>query len=149
MTTDFTTLRILLECRHRVKFWGAHYFIKPRLISRMFGDGKKLFIIQPLDTRPNYYYIRVDSTWGTSNWNHDDGIKEPAEWLEDVLQAIDEDFGNTADGGMENCGFPVQSDGSGHCWEECDWPKQIADADRRIELMRYFRNTSDLSAVLP
>lgn len=58
-----------LEKRHWVRFWGRKYMRRPVFVPTALGDGNKLLAVQPLNTRPQYYLIRVDSTWATSNWS--------------------------------------------------------------------------------
>ena len=37
--------------------------IKPEFIRQELGNGDLLLAVTPLNTRPNYYLIRVDSKW--------------------------------------------------------------------------------------
>lgn len=87
--------RARVERRYRTSFWGQHYFITPRLCSTIFGDGKQWVFIQPLNTRPNYYVVRVDSLLDL-----DVGLPGPAPDIRDLLEieggildAIEEDYG--------------------------------------------------------
>jgi hypothetical protein len=54
-------LREALERRQRASLWGQQYLIKPRLCDKIFGDGRQLVGFEPLDARPSYYIVRVDS----------------------------------------------------------------------------------------
>ena len=45
-----------------VRFWGEDQLITPCLIKEEQGDGMQVVYLQPLDTRPNYYVLRIDSS---------------------------------------------------------------------------------------
>jgi len=53
--------------RRKTKFWGRHYFITPRLVDWVHGDGLQLIYFTPLNTRPNYYVVRIDSKVSLDN----------------------------------------------------------------------------------
>lgn len=87
---DTARLRAIVERRHKTTFWGRTYFVTPRLVNRIYGDGKKLVGIVPLNTRPNYYVVRVDSTWSPSNWDTGPTL---GEHTDEMLWDIEEQFG--------------------------------------------------------
>lgn len=139
---DTALLRSIIERRHKVKFWGSPHMITPRLITEVFGDGKKLISIEPTDWRPNYYVVRVDSSWSTSNWEHDDEKVEPREWLDKVLDAIGDQFGDCYyDDWAANKPFPVLSSGSGVSWGEMgdDVAEEIRKRMRAHDQLTYYR----------
>lgn len=72
--------------RRFTKFWGQRQIIQPQLLDKIFGDGKQLMYVTPLDTRPNYYVVRIDSK--TDLNSHDTYTN----FIEQVLQAIEEEF---------------------------------------------------------
>lgn len=41
--------------------WADKYRIKPCLIDEIDGDGLQVIYVEPIDTRPNYYVLRIDS----------------------------------------------------------------------------------------
>ncbi len=79
-----------VERRHAAYLWGQKHFITPRLVYRVFGDGKKIVHLSGVNTRPAYWVVRIDSQWSTNNF---DPSPRPSDWLEDVYQAIEEQFG--------------------------------------------------------
>lgn len=81
-------LRKAVERKQAVHFWGRKYFITPRLVDQVFGDGKQLIYFASMDHRPNYYVVRVDS--GT-DVEHD--FHEETDAIED---AIVDQFGRAA-----------------------------------------------------
>jgi hypothetical protein len=48
--------------KEHVRFWGTDYDISPAIIEEVHGDGKNILWFEPMDTRPNGYYLRVDSS---------------------------------------------------------------------------------------
>ena len=113
-------LKHRVEKRHRTRFWGRTYMVKPRLVDEIFGDGKKLFGIEPLNSRPNYYVIRGDSKWDVSNWADGETI---GQHIEEILESIEEQFGRAwydDDPPQRKSGrpFPALNDDVGVGWFE-------------------------------
>jgi len=65
-----------------VHWWGYDSQVTPAVVDQHFGDGRQLIAIQPLNTRPNYYLIRIHSRTdlGSDKWCD--------EILDDVTDAI-------------------------------------------------------------
>lgn len=121
--------------RRKVHWWGSDYQITPAVARGHLGDGQQLLCVQPLNTRPDYYLIRCDSTWvvdGSDEWY--DRLEEiidalidefsekerEREYLAEDLRAagIEPDGENTDLAGNEDrLGFPVLSLDSGCAWE--------------------------------
>lgn len=78
-------LRATIEKRHKVHFWGKDYFITPRLVDKVFGDGQQLIYFATLDHRPNYYVVCVDSAADVQHNFH--------EATDDIEDAIVDQFG--------------------------------------------------------
>jgi len=68
-----------------VHWWGQDWTRQVYLIEEVIGDGAVLFAVQPLNTRPNYYLARVDSSVAAMD---DDGLHDLAER---VLELIEEE----------------------------------------------------------
>jgi hypothetical protein len=87
---DPAKLRAIVESEREVSFWGKTYRITPRVIEEVLGDGGQLIWLQPLNTRPNFYVLQVDSTWTLSNWGQPgtDGLL--SDHLEEIHDAINE-----------------------------------------------------------
>ncbi|MHD0644454.1 hypothetical protein ACYPKM_02305 [Pseudomonas aeruginosa] len=105
-----STLRREIEKPHPTKFWGQDCICDPRLVSTIFGDGRQLFRYAPIDTRPNYYIIRVGSDWTEDSYR----VHE-----EDILQAIEHDFSNADNGQYDQETGATLPDGE---WERLEWP---------------------------
>lgn len=121
-----------------VHHWGSDYEVTPAVATEALGDGKLLLGFQCLNTRPDYYLIRVDSGFFA------DGEDDISDRIDDeVLDALIDKFGekerereylkddlrekgieptgeNTDLAGNEDrLGWPVLSLDSGfHWWEE-------------------------------
>lgn len=120
----------------KVHFWGYDYTVTPAVAKRHLGDGRQLLWLQPLNTRPDYYIIRIDSSWA---------VDDSDEWLdrleEEILEALIDEFsekeqereflaedllaqgiepnGDNTDlaGNEDRLGFPVLSLDSGYAWD--------------------------------
>lgn len=118
-----------------VSFWGNDYQVTPAVVEQYHGDGKALLIFQPLNTRPDYYLIRVDSacvdrdvlvdafeTQGgiidliIDEYSEIERERENLEW--DLReQGIEPDGYNTdLDGNEDRLGWPVVSLDCGYGW---------------------------------
>ena len=47
--------------------WSDNINIKPEIIAETQGDGLQVVYLEPLDTRPNYYVLRIDSSIDIDN----------------------------------------------------------------------------------
>jgi hypothetical protein len=118
---------------HKVHWWGGDYQVTPAVCDEAVGDGCTLLYVQCLNTRPYYYLIRVDSSWGSDGRDEYDDIEEVLETLEDCFgekererenladdlreQGIEPDGDNTDLAGNEDrLGWPVLSLDSGYTW---------------------------------
>ena len=107
--------------RHKTRFWGRNYIITPRLVEWVHGDGLQVIYFMPLNTRPNYYVVRIDSKVSLNNYD-DPSFADIV--LDDLCERIEEQFGTkdyewTADNGRtytRRCPFPALDDEVGSCW---------------------------------
>lgn len=108
--SDTDKLRARVEQPYSTRFWGGNYTITPLLVTEVFGDGKVLMGIRPLNTRPNYYVVRVDSKFAESDKNP--SPRESDEWFDfldnELYDAIADQFGS-ADA-EDDDGNPVRED---------------------------------------
>jgi hypothetical protein len=65
-----------------VSFWGTKSIITPAMVNKIFGDGLQIIYFEPLDTRPNYYIVRIDSKTDI----------ETDFYCDDILNAIADQF---------------------------------------------------------
>ena len=85
----------------------------------VFGDGKQPISFQPQDTRPEYYVVFVDSGWSLDNYHSDRGHCV-CDHYDEIVTALEEEFGCCDDEGMEEEGWPVVHADSGAGWCELD-----------------------------
>ncbi|TJY57429.1 hypothetical protein E4T66_18655 [Sinimarinibacterium sp. CAU 1509] len=83
-------LRDSVEKRYRTEFWGARYLVRPKLLDTIFGDGSQLIGFQPLNSRPQYYVVRVDSGWSLTNTDDDNCV---GAHIDEIYEAAEEQFG--------------------------------------------------------
>ena len=133
-----------VETPYTVRWWGEKCTCAPKLVEEALGDGSVVVGIQPLNTRPHYYVLRVDSRW------HLDGCPDCAsecehdivEHLEEILEAIEEEWGMGGEVAAEQNehldgeellpeGWPAADFGDGVSWfriDDCaDWLPGRAD----------------------
>lgn len=112
----------------KVSFWGHDYMVTPRLLDYVEGDGLLVIHLTALDTRPDYYVLRVDSKWGDLD---DDAWHDH---LDEIWDDLEDQFGQASwqddDDEWQHDDFPAVSDSSGCAWGILTRLKQ---ADRRTE----------------
>jgi hypothetical protein len=101
-----------LTRKRKVRFWGRNYFITPRLVSWIHGDGKQVISFTPLNTRPNYYIVRIDSAVELGSDSFFDEV------LDKIYDAIEEEFGCS----------PEEHEVRGRTYRK-HWPFPSLDAD--------------------
>lgn len=70
----------------KTEHWGSVYEFTPAMLTKTWGDGKQLVMLFPIMERPRYWIVRVDSEC-------DDNSDEFIEILDEIYDAIDEEFG--------------------------------------------------------
>lgn len=101
------TLAELLKPRTD-EHWGNVCSFKPALVTKHFGDGGRFVKLYPINERPHYWVVRVDSHWCDLHENT----------LDAIYEAIDEQFGTPEEddwAGDNRPYFPMY-DGQGTCW---------------------------------
>lgn len=96
----------------RTEHWGSTYKFKPVMLNKIYGDGKRLLQVFPINERPRYWVVRVDSKCRCDDDLHED-------ILDDIYEEIDEQFGTPTEDdlgvGDERPYFPMH-DGQGVSW---------------------------------
>ena len=104
-----------LQRRQAAYLWGKKHFIKPVLIDKALGSGDLLLGISALNTRPNYYLIRIDA-----RWMQEEDTDTIYEHLDDIYDAIEDHVGPrewTDDDGKEHVeGWPALDLDCGCSW---------------------------------
>ncbi len=104
------TVAELLEPQ-RIKHWGEVCEFTPVLLGKVYGDGQQLLKLFPINERPRYWIVRIDSSCDRDQLCED--------LLDDIYEAIDEQFGTPPEEdlgiGDERPYFPSY-DGEGTSW---------------------------------
>lgn len=146
-----------------VRFWGRMHWISPRLVREVFGDGRTLLEIQPLNTRPDFYVIRVDSSVGKRELFDCtvDGTEDGEDLAEAILCAIEDEYGHRDecdcrckacdDQRCEDCRnqkrhdrgqpWPALNADSGYSWGTRWWPDAYRSTG--LEVRPRFRHARD------
>ena len=122
-------LRVLIERRTLEYLWGQRHWVVPRLVSEVFGDGRKLIRLYPIMYRPYHFVVRIDSGWSLNNWDNGELL---IDHLDDIEISIEEEFIDwpwarqyglkwSDDDEAENSSR-IDWDG-GSSWSEINWPR--------------------------
>lgn len=130
--------RAKVEVPYATRFWGQDCTCDPRYVEKALGDGNLLLGLQPLDARPSYYLIRIDSSWHFYGCRKckDDCPDQVTEHMDEIYDAIEDEYGEAdrieesnqeLEPGEEpdSTGWPVLSLNSGSCWFEADPAKYL------------------------
>ena len=112
-------IKAILNAPYKTHFWGQECLCEPVFIDAVLGDGMTLISFTPLNTRPNYYLIRIDSHWLNPPEDSDEDIYDH---LDDIYDAIADQVGPANfegdDGKEEHDDWPALDDENGSCWCE-------------------------------
>jgi hypothetical protein len=108
--------------RHATSLWGQKHFVSPALVDWIHGDGLQVIWFEPLDSRPNYYVVRIDSKIQLDNCGSPPVFCD--EVLGDLMGAIESEYGqaheewehpNGRTYQKHNC-FPALNNSCGESW---------------------------------
>jgi hypothetical protein len=144
------SLKRAVEKRQRSYLWTPSDAINfvPRLLPKVYGDGRALFTIATINQRPAYWIIRACSTWGCGMDREDSSGPDFAEMTDVILTDLEDAFGNGRCGYSGNSLFWPRKDRIQHCqceecseryvakwpmvdgcggcsWNRMDWPKEF------------------------
>lgn len=111
----------------------------PAVLSDVFGDGRALFTLTTINNRPAYWIIRGCSSWRASDFRAPNDADEFYEHVDEIVTAIEEEFGTTAYYEMNAQGrwvdeetkrfvpysyvdYPVIDPSMGSAWGRMNWP---------------------------
>lgn len=143
-STDITRMLQAAQMPVTAQLWTPADAITftPQVLTKVFGDGRALFSFGTLISRPAYWIVRADSGW-TSGDEHDPDAELFAEHSEEVLLALEEEFGHAECGreysynssgrpydretgrflSQDEINYPVVNARGGWHWGRLDWPK--------------------------
>jgi hypothetical protein len=93
-----------------VEFWGRRHRITPRLVDKIFGDGKQIIYLTPLNTRPNYYIACIDSR---VDMDADSFLNDV---LPEIQEEVEEEFGPSRGPRGRMVPFPAPDWDCGYAW---------------------------------
>ena len=106
----------------------------PRVLPKVYGDGRALFMLATINQRPAYWVIRGCSTWGSGLDSEDAPGPDFAEMTDDILTDLEDHFGRGRCGYSGSSLFHPRADRIQWCQcEECDdehvaaWPEVDGD----------------------
>ena len=119
----------------QIEVWTRSYLwvpgdtpnFRPALCSQIYGDGRALFWLSTLNSRPLFYVIRGDSQWACGDDNESPWPEIPAN---DVIERIDQIFVDLEDEfGRGLCSYSgahlyLPRESRGCSCEECEDPTE-------------------------
>lgn len=118
-------LRRFVERPHMREMYGRKYKVRPRLVSAVFGDGRELMILTPMQGNPpNYFVVRVGDGWCEEGWRTGGNNAPVRAHLDDIYTAIEDEFGTYVEEDGDPPRFPDRVPVREGCrWGTMDWPK--------------------------
>lgn len=115
-TISTNHLRATVEVPTEESLWAKSYEVVPRVVEQVFGDGLALIWVAPLNTRPNFYVVRVDSVLAADL--DGDAFRD---MIDEIIESIADQFGEHTDEPEhpmwgECCDWPVLNYDSGVSW---------------------------------
>lgn len=107
----------------------------PGLLDTIYGDGRALFGLATIHSRPAFYVIRGDSSWQTgSESGFPDGAPDFIDFIDRIYQDLEEQFGcaeldsEEDDPDLlaeESYPWPAFDCRDGSSWWRMSWPKLL------------------------
>lgn len=113
----------------------------PYVIKETFGDGMHLMTVSTINQRPNYWVVRVDSSWIGAHWPYYRGGQDVrGDHIDEIIDVIEDECGRAGiylDEPCDNCedtcckcsddfdsgeAFPEIDYDYGYSWGEIRWP---------------------------
>lgn len=104
----------------------------PRVLTKVYGDGRALFTLSTINNRPAYWVIRGDSGWDCAESGAPDDAPDFRDFTDEILTDLEEEFGN-ARCGYSGANLYLQPDERGCDCEQCtdstiaEWPEVDGD----------------------
>lgn len=136
-------LRAWVASHTKGTLWTQEYTIAPALCDTIYGDGTRLFSLTTINSRPNYYVIRGDSTW-TEAFEQRPGV-DFGEFTDQIRDDLEAQFGSgrpddeakedrngrwrhyeTGQFLPDPAPWPALDDDMGVSWGSMDWPDHLA-----------------------
>lgn len=113
----------------------------PHVSDSIYGDGRALFGLGTINSRPAYWIVRGCSTWSLAEGDAPDDAPEIGEFIDEITMDLGYEFGDADDEPYEWIGnrlrsietkrfmsyasisYPVLNYGGGSHWFRLDWPE--------------------------
>lgn len=101
----------------------------PELCDTIYGDGRALYRLTMINSRPQFYVVRCDSGWDESNWSSGQNF---GDFVDNICWDLEEQFGPARCDADEDDPeilaegrnpWPALDDEGGMSWGKMDWPK--------------------------
>lgn len=116
----------------RIVMWTYPRMVRPALSAVRHGAGDLLLALSPMNHRPLYYLVWIDSAW----WPEGDDLD--LDHLDDIWLALEDEFGRRErkDNGdfRRNYCWPEVDDSDGCCWRRAR-PEDVLAARARRRLI--------------
>lgn len=144
MTDPITKALAAAQVETTTHLWTPKHPVTftPAVLEEALGDGRALFRITTINGRPRWWLVRGCSSWQVSDGEAPENIIEPGDevidWIDDIVQAIADEFGGLPNMEDENGDYvdhdtglpfdpsdivyPQIDDRTGSFWERVDWP---------------------------
>lgn len=85
-----------IEKPERAYLWTPAETIEftPRVLPKVYGDGRALFALSTMNQRPAYWVIRACSTWGSAYDMRKTTGPDCGEMTDEILTSLEEEFGD-------------------------------------------------------
>lgn len=119
-------LKAAIEIETTGYLWGQPSTFVPAVCSKVFGDGRALLALTTCNSRPAFYVVRIDSTWGAEDHAMPAGAPDLRDFLDDIYDALEDDFGIARlEDDEEPDDWPAFDFGAGTSWSRMSWPAGI------------------------
>jgi len=146
-----TTLKAAVQVETRGSLWGQPSTFVPYVSDTVWGDGLALLLLQPLNSRPCYYVVRIDSRWVVGDdRDPPDGAPELWDFIDHIELELEAEFGSACEEDEDEPDeelprpWPAYDGNSGCSWGRTDWP---TDRGFALDSHPYASHYNVLSAV--
>lgn len=106
----------------------------PALCDTIYGDGRALFRLATINSRPAFYVIRADSSWEESNWYSGPHLTF-GQMTDRIYEDLETQFGRAQLDSEEDdpelledghYPWPALDDENGSGWRVSNWPEEFS-----------------------
>jgi hypothetical protein len=111
-------IRAAIEVPTVTSLWSREVTFTPAFVAEKLGDGLQWIWLAPMNARPKYYVIRIDSMWKLDDhWRHGDG--SISDYIDEIYETIEAEYGASEEEmDNETAEWPYITIEGGSCWGE-------------------------------